>query len=166
MDLVDSYTVSGTVGTVTLTGMDSTYDVYCLIINGLTQTSGTTHVYRFQASGTDLTGSNYNKTGQKVAVGSIADVGDQNIAWLYPDNSASGSAPFSTVNYIYNANVSNAYTLMTIKAISTNANYILQGGGLYKVETATDGISIHAYNTTVGDGTFSGGNFQLFGLPK
>jgi len=135
-----------------------------LVMNGVEQTTGTVHVYRFQSSGSDLTASNYNKTGWRYNPSSQTNVGDANVAWYFPDTSSASGKPYSAVHYIFCAPISNAYTLITTNAGSSNTRNYQKGGGVYKSEVAVDGISILAFNTTPGDGVFSAGKFSLFGL--
>ena len=163
---IDEEIVTSAVGTVTLTGIDSTYDVYMVTMNNVIQTTGSVYVMRVQVGGTDQTGSHYVKVGKKLSASSaFSNVADNNIAWYYPDNNTVTN-PYGAVHYIFNANNSGEYTFFTTEAINSNDAQGYQGGGVYKQASQVDGVSLLAYSSTPGDGVFSSGTFTLYGLKK
>jgi len=163
---IDEEIVTSAVGTVTLTGIDSTYDVYMLTMNNVIQTTGEVYVMRVQVGGADQIGSHYNKAGKLLKANTtFQNVSDTNIAWYYPDNNTVTN-PYGAVHYIFNANNSGEYTFFTTEAINSNNAQGYQGGGVYKQASQVDGVSLLAFSGTPGGGVFSSGTFTLFGLAK
>ena len=163
---IDEEIVTSAVGSVTLTGIDSTYDVYMLTMNNVIQTTGSVYVMRVQVGGADQTGSHYDKAGKFLKANTtFQNVSDTNIAWYYPDNNTVTN-PYGAVHYIFNANNSGEYTFFTTEAINSNDAQGYQGGGVYKQGSQVDGVSLLAFSGTPGGGVFSSGTFTLYGLAK
>lgn len=161
---VSSNTITGSPGSVTLTGIDDN-SIYLLTVNNLLQSVGTQVVYRFTESGTDYTGSNYGKSGRKVnSAGTVSDAGDAaTIAWMYLDNTQSSTVGYNAQYYICNANNSSMETSIIGRHINGGGSYEkMTGNGVLKRNSAVDGISVLAFSGTPGGGTFTSGEINLY----
>ena len=162
-------TVSSATASVTLTGIDSTYDVYMVkIINATPDTDAVGLHFRFIESGTPNSTSNYDYAlkNLRTASGFSNGVGVNQIRGLVTGGTT-GSATNETANsimYIFNANNSSEYTFTTIEgAIISNTAELRggQGGNVFTSASSVDGIQIF----------FDGGNIEsatltLYGLKK
>jgi len=163
-------TVTSAVASVTLTGIDSTYDVYVFQYNNVE--SATVNKYmslRFTESGTANTTSNYDY-GYKVlkANTTFANASGTNGTFFYTHQNLfstdAGQANNGTI-YIFNANNSSEYTFMTIEGSAVGASDLLwgnQGGGVFTVTSAVDGVHFYMEDT----GNLDKGTFTLYGLKK
>ena len=167
--LVNEVTVtSGAVATIT--GIDSTYDVYVLQMNDVVADTDNKDLYiRFTVSGTADSSSNYDYTAKELR----SDMAPTNRSGtnknkLNTNISGGGTGTGEAiVGTIYAFNFSNA---STYSFITLETNYWdfdprtmgWQGGGLLMEEQATDGFSFHWES----DVDFASGNFKLYGLRK
>lgn len=161
---VSSNTITGSPGSVTLTGIDDN-SIYLLTVNNLLQSVGTSIVYRFTESGTDYTGSNYGKSGRRInSAGTASNVGDAaSIAWMYLDNVTSSTVSYNAQYYICNANNSSMETSIIGRHINGGGSYEkMTGNGVLDRNSAVDGISVLAYSGTPGGGTFTSGEINLY----
>jgi hypothetical protein len=167
---IDEEIVTSAVSSVTLTGIDSTYDVYMVKLNNVspatanifraritkdvagTPTPQTTTNYDFALKGFKTSGSfenNYNSNQNYI------DVTDSFV------NASTGNA--NLIMYIFNANNSSEYTFLTIETshYAGAELYGNQGGAVYTVAEAHNGIQFYfdAINTDAG-------TFTLYGLKK
>ena len=153
----------------TLTGIDSTYDVYLLVIHnmhpsvanadlGIRVTEGGTvnttsnydGAYRFLRTAS-TTGSTALTNQDKYGVGSYIGAGDTG-------DRAVG------VHYIFNAPNSSEYTFITTERVQTAESDEMtgeQGGGVFTVASAVDGLHIF-----ISSGNMETGTFTLYGLKK
>ena len=165
---IDEEIVSSAVASVTLTGINSTYDVYMVRINKLeVETNQKDIKIRFTESGTPNTTANYdvaqknlnsaqafdnqfstNQTSMDLSLNIGNDTGEQ----------------FNSVQYIFNATNSSEYTFVTMENAMMSDNAELrgkQGGGVFTVASAVDGIQYLGNNTNIDNGIFT-----LYGLKK
>ena len=154
---------------VTLTGIDSTYDVYLLVINNMHPSVANANLgIRVTEGGTANTSSNYDgaykflrtassfgntalPNEDKFGVGSYIGAGDTG-------DRAVG------VHYIFNAPNSSEYTFITTERVQTAESNELtgeQGGGVFTVASAVDGVHIF-----ISSGNMETGTFSLYGLKK
>ena len=167
--LVQETTVSSGVSSVSLTGIDSTYDVYKVVYNNLVQADNNVDVnIRFiNSSGSDITSSEYdraqmyfrasttflNRTGTNQAQGQIVEQGGNNT------NEQSNG-----ILYIFNANNSSEFTFYTNEGNYTNIDTNLvggQGGGVLTSAEQVTGVTFF-----IGTGNITAGTFKLYGLKK
>ena len=162
-------TVSSAVSSVTLTGIDSTYDVYQVIYNNAkVSQDGTSKIrMRFTESGTPNTTANYDRASKFLrTVVSFGNLSDTNQTSFDTDSSI-GNATGEHQNkifYIFNANNSSEYTFMTEEATQVASTGELsgqQGGGVMTVQSQVDGVN---FFTSAGD--INSAVFTLYGLAK
>jgi hypothetical protein len=165
---ISETTVSSDVGSVTLTGIDSTYDVYMVTYNNVQNASDNTNLsLRFTESGTANTTTNYDVSYRYLksnTASSNNNYTNVNQAYLNFGVGASTNETQQGTIYIFNANNSSQYTFFTSE--STYANVFTQnwggaGGGVFTVNSSVDGVN---FLMTVGD--ISSGTFKLYGLKK
>ena len=164
---IDEEIVSSAVASVTLTGIDSTYDVYMVKFNALeVDTDSTTLSFRVTVSGTPDTTANYDRADKQLLSNTtFANSSSTNQTnWV---NSVDGTGTGEANNgilYLFNFNNSSEYSFMTRE--TTHYDQIPRlisrtGGGVHTVAQACDGI--HFY---VSSGNIDNGTFTLYGLKK
>ena len=161
-------TVSSATASVTLTGIDSTYDVYKFIINGLTADTDSSVVkIRVTKSGTADTTSNYDRAGKQLkAFSTFADNASTNeTAWNINNAGTPTNSAVNSTFYLFNFANASEYSFATFEEVTfdtgTNTRG-LQGGGVHTVASASDGVNV--FLSTGGD--IDGGTFTLYGLKK
>ncbi len=175
---IDEEIVTSAVASVSLVGIDSTYDVYKVVLSNITSAtdySTGTNFYqaRFTEGGTPNSTANYDRAGKVLRTNTtFANASATNQTQFFPSTQGVGTATGEALNvifYIFNANNSSEYTFYTIE--ETVITYLgnltgQQGGGVFTVTSAVDGIQF--FNGTVGASTenFAGGTFTLYGLKK
>ena len=164
---IQETTVSSAVASVTLTGIDSTYDVYMIKIFGLdVDTSNADLKLRFTESGTPNTTANYDSA-SKVLISSTTFVNNSETNQTSADFSTNiadlAAKTFNSITYIFNASNSSEFTFYTSENTSMDTTRLLgkQGGGVFTVASAVDGIQILGDSTNIESGTFT-----LYGLFK
>ena len=166
---IDEEIVSSAVSSVTLTGISSTFDVYQLVINNMHPSVADSNLgIRVTESGTANSTSNYDnaakflRTGagfgnssntnqDKFGIGAYIGTGDTG-------DRAAGN------HYIFNAPNSSEYTFITHERVQTAESDELtgeQGGGVFTVASAVDGVHIF-----ISSGNMETGTFSLYGLKK
>ena len=165
--LIQETTVSSAVASVTLTGIDSTYDVYMVqVINVATDTDAQGLRFRFTVSGTPDTSSNYDRAFKNLRADSaFTNINYTNQAELDLGNIGTGTQEIANATqYLFNFNNASEYSFCTVEASNRNNDSHLrgfQGGGVLTVAQATDGVS---YFMT--SGNITSGVFTLYGLKK
>ena len=154
---------------ITLTGIDSSFDVYAVVISKCVPATDTVFLsLRFTESGTPNTSANYDVAGKLIrTVGSFNNSGGDNLtsASLLADNTGTNTGEqVNMVNYIFNANNSSEFTFFTTENTflnnSGNLNG-LQGGGVFTVASSVDGVQYFFSSGNIASGTFT-----LYGLKK
>ena len=164
--LIDSDTAS-TSASISLTGVDSTYDVYQVIVNNLKCDTDVQDVFlRFTTSGSADTSSNYDIASKVLkADGSFTDNSGVNGSSLILGDIGTGTGEqLNAVLYLFNFSNASEYSFCTMETsfyTSTPNNRGKQGGGVLTVAQATDGV--HFY---MGSGNIASGEFKLYGLRK
>ena len=173
--LVDEFTVSSAVSTVTIGGgssgsssfnfsIDSTFNVYKLIYRDVfMSSSGAQNRIRFTVSGSADTSSNYDRCSLQIYT-------NQNIFTSNGENqdniSSLGLGTSLTqgdmgILTLFNFPNSSDYSFITREQIQTNSSSELAGiigGAVLTVAQATDGVQFHAST-----GNIASGNFKLYG---
>lgn len=163
--------ISSSTASVTLTGIDSTYDVYMLVINdcfpvndnaigelrvtksGTTQ-SDANYDYAYKALRSDLAFNNLTSTN-----GTRWDyVG----GWSARNIASEAGASSNAVVYLFNF-PNSEYSFMTNETVNKYVNGVLgpTGGGVHTVASASDGVNFQWDN-----GNIDSGKFVLYGLKK
>ena len=168
---IQKVTVSSAVSGVTLTGIDSTYDVYKLVINNLTPSTINADVYLQVTEGGSVSAdSDYDEVAKQFRTDTtFSNLTDRNRAFWVLSGSLNNTAGkgFQNVTYIFNAYDSSQYTMVTI-----DSNYLAEdgstllgivGGRTYTQNTSVDGVYIKCEGPT---STIASGTFTLYGLKK
>ena len=162
--------VTSAVASVTLTGIDSTYDVYMVKYNNLKMAADKVVFFRFTESGTPNTSANYDRAHKLLySTKAFANVSATNQTSAYLDVSRLESGGGGGgIMYIFNANNIGEYTFYTAE----NSNELenaqggglvgAQGGGVLTVTSAVDGIEFTLESAI----NFTSGTFTLYGLKK
>ena len=160
-------TVSSATASVTLTGIDSTYDVYMFVTNNVhSANDGVNPFLRFTSSGTEDSSANYDyafknlRTDTTFGNESVTNDNEINLDNL---GNATGEA-FNCVIYLFNFNNSSEYSFMTLEGANINSSGVFkgrQGGGVLTVAQATDGVKFF-----MSSGDIDSGKFKLYGLKK
>jgi len=156
---------------VTLTGIDSTYDVYMFKFNNLEVDTDTRSVgFRVTVSGTADTSTNYDAVRKALLTSGTFGNGvniNQNF-FLFSLGDSLGTAGNETANgifYLFNFANSSEYSFFTMETTQVNSDGIHRGnagGGVHTVAQACDGIQL----VLNGTGNISAGKFTLYGLKK
>ena len=164
--LIDSDTAS-TSASISLTGIDSTYDVYLCVLSGITPTADANFNMRVTTSGTADSDSQYDKASEVFKVDSSFGTTTDTDEAQWKINSTVGTDTNEEANHtIYLFNFSNAseysmYTNESVKLNSSGGVEGYQGGGAHTVAEANDGV-----NFFFTSGTIESGEFKLYGLRK
>ena len=167
-------TVSSAVASVTLTGIDSTYDVYMVAINGATCDNNAVMYMRVTVSGSADTTLNYDRA----AKGMLSNEGfgsysatNQSYSQVNSNRLQNGtSLGANAILYLYNFNNSSEYSFVTNETSTwREASAVAQqlsgeaGGFVHTVQQACDGLIFYM---DLGTDNFTGGTFTLYGLKK
>ena len=166
---IDEEIVTSAVASVTLTGIDSTYDVYMVVYNNAkVSADGTTKIrMRFTESGTPNTTANYDRASKFLrTVVSFGNLSNTNQTSFNTDSNIGNDTGEhqNKVYYIFNANNSIEYTFMTEEATQVASTGELsgqQGGGVMTVQSQVDGV-----NFFTSAGNINSAVFTLYGLKK
>ena len=160
---VATNTVSSAVATVTLTGIDSD-DVYMLAMNNVQLDTDTKNIqYRFTVSGTAQSTSNYDYAHKVLRANTtFSNESNTNQSLTYI-NSVTGTGTGTgettqTILYLYNFNDSSDYSFVTKEQVTVDSNANLlggQGGAVYTVAEAHDGIHFYTNAGNIASGTFT-----------
>ena len=164
---IDEEIVTSAVASVTLTGIDSTYDVYMARINNVTGATDGAYVRtRFTVSGSADTSSNYDRAAKELKAnatfGNSAQTNQDGFNFVTTGNGTSETSQI--VFYLFNFNNASEYSFATFEEATFDSTNVLkgrQGGGVLTVAQATDGI-----NFFMSSGNISSGTFTLYGLKK
>ena len=166
---IDETIISSALASVTLTGIDSTYDVYKVVATNIKPASDDKDLYmKVTVSGSAQTTSNYDSFTKNFRIdASFSGETLPNVNHWQPFSAIGGAAGENAnlVAYLFNFNNSSEYSYITVEAVQTVYDldlFGMQGGKLYTVAEAHDGV-----NFTLESGTnFSAGQFTLYGLKK
>ena len=158
---VATTTVTSATANVTLTGINSD-DVYQLVLNNVAPASDNYYLrIRFTESGTANSTSNYDYAQMYMQNGAFLNLAGTNGDGVNITNHTNGTGTSETTNGIfpiYNANNSSDYTFMTTESSnvdSSNDNYGSQGGLLFTVNSAVDGVYLYYTTGNIASGTFT-----------
>ena len=167
---IGSAVASGSAATLSITGIDSTYNVYMVKGFGIENTTDLEDLRgRVTTSGTPDSDSQYDHAFKLFkASGSFADESNTNQDhWRLIDglgNATNEQAEF--IMYLFNFNNSSEYSFFTFDSsyIHGSSGVLMgyEGGGVHTVAETNDGISFHLENSD----NFSAGTFTLYGFSK
>ena len=154
---------------VTLLGIDSTYDVYKVVGTNVCPTTDDKDFYfRVCASDTPQTTSNYNTSTKNLRVDTTFSNSALDGYDKFFIGSAVGSNGGETSNFVlylfgFNDSSSNSFiTIEHVQSVYDLTLFGLQGGGVYKVDEAHNGVNF----TWESSDTFHSGTITLYGLKK
>ncbi len=149
----------------TVTGIDSTYEVYMVKQTGITIANANelTH-FRVTKSGTDVTSSNYDYVSKQLsgdrAFTNVAQAGNSS----FGIDSMEDSDYWNGVLYLYNFANASEFDFISYELCHTESNLDLrsqQGGGLVTLASASDGLSFYPASGNIVTGTMT-----LYGIAK
>ena len=167
---IDEEIVTSAVASVTLTGIDSTYDVYQLLIkNVIPETDNLGDLkLRVTESGTPNSTANYDWA-YKVLWNNGAFFNQQNTNQGELDLSGvlgTGTGESQMANiYIFNAPNSSEYTFFTVEQMNYDKTPDFtgfNGGGVFTSASTVNGVNIFIANSC----NIASGKFSLYGLKK
>jgi len=162
-------TVSSAVASVTLTGIDSTYDVYMVTMNNLKVSADDVPIMRVTKSGTAQSDSEYDFAYKylKADAGfaNLSNTNQTKVDCMATIESSVSAGNGNGVYYLFNfANAE--YSFITIEEAhfqqTQNTVYGFQGGFVHTVASASDGVFIALDSGN----NYTAGTFTLYGLKK
>tara|TARA_R100000664_G_C2667052_1_gene80719 strand:- start:28 stop:543 length:516 start_codon:yes stop_codon:yes gene_type:complete len=165
--LIQETTVSSATASVTLTGIDSTFDVYTVYFSNVECTNDNEEFFfRVTTGGTPDSDSQYDYAMKELkSYGDFSDSGSTNGTQQYITYLGTPTQEQANgILYLFNFANSSEYSFYTIENLNLNSISKLsgaQGSGVHTVEEANDGISFFMDNGNIDSGTFS-----LYGLKK
>ena len=169
---IDEEIVSSAVASVTLSGINSTYDVYMVKANNVSTTDDNSSIrlrVTKDVSGTPTaqTTSNYDFAYKVLksdaAFETKSGSNENNMHLFYAGISNVAAENFNAIMYLFNFNNSSEYSFVTTEVSTlqyTGAMDAIQGAGVYTVAEAHNGVQIYVPNT------LDSGSFVLYGLSK
>ena len=164
--LVDSETASSS-ASISLTGIDSTYDVYMVTVNNLAPvTDGATPYFRVTKSGTAQSDAEYDYAVKQLRTdttfGNNAEVNINQ--WKANDIGTNTGEVLNMILYCFNFQNASEYSFITQEISQISSDTLFrgrQGGGVHTVASASDGIQF-----LMSSGNIASGEFKLYGLRK
>lgn len=154
-------------GSVTLTGIDSTYDVYMVVYSNVRPTTNNKNMfYRITVGGIEDFTANYDRAAKQMR--STTPFGNEsgtNATQITTDASLLNTLNVCTNNVLYLFNFPDAAeqsyaTFESVYSTSSMIGYI--GGFCHTVNQAADGIKFYLESSDI----FQTGSFALYGLLK
>ena len=164
---IDEEIVTSAVASVTLTGIDSTYDVYMVKVNQMESVNNNVNPFlRFTVSGTGDSSADYDYAFKNLrtdsSFGNEAVTNDNEINL---DNIGTNTGEqFNCIMYLFNFNNASEFSFITLEAVNINQGGVLkgrQGGGVLTDAQVTDGVQFFMSSGNIDNGTFT-----LYGLTK
>ena len=166
---IDEEIVTSAVASVTLTGIDSTYDVYMVKYNNaIPNTDSSGFRFRVTVSGTADTTANYDTANKQLASDTtfVNNYGTNATEFGIVSLGTAGNESSNGIIYLFNFNNASEYSFVTYETIDRNTNGALrgsQGGGVHTVAQSCDGLEFFFSNSS---DFASGSVFTLYGLKK
>jgi len=164
---IDEEIVTSAVASVSLVGIDSTYDVYMVKYNNMqNDTDAQQFRIRVTKSGTADTTANYDWAFKKLdATTTFGNrTGTNQTYWETEQLGTSTQEQNNGVLYLFNFNNASEYSFITVEESTFNTAQQLtgrQGGAVHTVASASDGIQF-----LMQGGNIDNGQFVLYGLKK
>ena len=165
---IDEEIVTSAVASVTLTGIDSTYDVYQVIVSNLQCDTDVEDVKcRVTESSTPNTTANYDRASKLLRAGNaFSNASATNeTSWDMGTNIGTATGESSNfIMYVFNANNSSEYTFVTVEVAELNSTPELvgyQGGAVFTSTSTVNGLQYF-----MDAGNIDNGQFVLYGLKK
>ncbi len=165
---IDEEIVTSAVASVTLTGIDSTYDVYQVVFNNIVPaTDGSTPRMRVTESGTGNSTTNYDVAQKNLnsnATFGNGAVTNQTSFFGFANVGNFAGESSSCIMYLFNFNNASEYSFCTWEGTGVSSNGTAdgrQGGGVFTSSSFCDGVEIFFTSGNIASGTFT-----LYGLAK
>ena len=168
---IDEEIVTSAVASVSLLGIDSTYDVYKLVISNYQSASSQSISMRVTESGTPNTTANYDEASKYLQSHSaFTNFSNTNqtsgfLTTTVGDTTTNSAYNGNTTVYLFNFNNASEYSFYTVEAShsNTSGNVVgIQGGGVFTSTSTCDGVYLFGNNSY----NFTAGTFTLYGLKK
>jgi hypothetical protein len=163
---IGTTTASGSPSVLTITGIDTTYNVHLLQVKNLVPSSDDTIGWRVTKSGTIQTDSEYDNARKDMpSSASFQDNEAQNANGVTNATIESTASGFFGTFHLFNFANASEHSFGThehVAYVSTPQGFGGAGGFVHTVESASDGISFYF----TGGATFSSGELVLYGLKK
>ena len=166
--LIQETTVSSPVSSVDITGIDSTFDVYKMVLNGIKGSVDTQHLFgRVLVSGSADTTSNYDRARRQLKTDtSFTDSSNTNEdkTFIGQQIGTLSNSQTDAVMYLFNFPNSSEFTFATLEEVSlrqANNTHGNQGGWIHTVAQACNGMQFFMES-----GNITAGTFKLYGLVK
>ena len=168
---IDEQIVSSAVASVTLTGIDSTYDVYQVVLSNIaTDTDNVFLETRVTVSGTPDTSANYDIAYKKLnATSSFTNGFQTNLTGMlytpFDRLGTAGNENGNAIMYLFNFNNASEYSFLTVESTMRDRGATLigeQGGAVHTVAQACDGLNFDMSSGNIDTGS----TFTLYGLKK
>ena len=167
---IDEEIVTSAVASVTLTGIDSTYDVYMVRYNNVRPTTDDKDLFcRVTVSGTADSSAEYDYAYKQLrADTTFANTASSNeTSWRleFAIGNVAGEEMANAVMYLFNFNNASEYSFMTLEGSNRlqGQNLLAEtGGGVQTESQACDGLEFFWEASS----TFASGTFTLYGLKK
>ena len=173
---IQETTVSSPVSSVTLTGIDSTFDVYKVVwTNVLPSNNSVALWFRLQNASGDVTSSNYDYVRKLLrTTSSLSNDNQQNIGAFRSFTLGTGTSSQEKSNgifYCFNFSNSSEFSFVTQEEVvidDVGESSGIAGSGALKVAEAHTGITFFfgSAGSPSASGNIASGNFQIFGLKK
>ena len=163
---IDEEIVSSAVATVTLTGIDSTYDVYKVVTNNIdVDTDAATSRLRVTVSGSADSTSNYDQSAKVFITSGLGNSSGNNLDRIDLHSQGTGTGEQTNANfYLFNFNNSSEYCFVTVETTvyDSFARLVGRAGGfVHTVAQSCDGVQF-----SLSSGNYTSGTFTLYGLKK
>jgi len=167
---IDEEIVTSSVASVTLTGIDSTYDVYMVTMNNLKVSADDVPIMRVTKSGTAQSDSEYDFAYKylKADTGfaNLSNTNQTKVDCMATIESSVSAGNGNGVYYLFNFANASEYSFITIEEAhfqqTQNTVYGFQGGFVHTVASASDGVFIALDSGN----NYTAGTFTLYGLKK
>ena len=165
--LIQETTVSSATPSVTLTGIDSTYDVYKVVASNIVPASDSQAIrIRVGTGGTPDSDSEYDMAYKvfesNTSFGNHAEVNQT--SWRGVTYGTGTGEAGNLIIYCFNFSNASEYSFITQEEVTyTNTPHLASftGGAVHTVAEANDSISFH-----MASGNIASGTFKLYGLKK
>jgi hypothetical protein len=168
--LIQETTVSSPVSSVSLVGINSTFDVYKVTFSNIFASADDDMQIRVTTSGTADSDSEYDIASKDLKTsGSYGNTsGTNQTKWDFSAGiGTSGTNSHNGIMYLFNFNNSSEYSFVTMENATmrndaTDELFGFQGGGVHTVAETNDGINFFLASGN----NIAGGTFKLYGIVK
>ena len=166
--LIQETTVSSPQASVSLVGIDSSFEVYKVVINGYLNSTASGQRLRVTVSGTPDTTSNYDRARKQLKTDTSftnSSNANEDKTYIGQQIGTLSNSQTNAVMYLFNFPNASEYSYATIESAWVNAtpNTVGMTSGLvHTVASASDGVQIFNLNGN----NIASRTFKLYGLKK